>query len=108
MDPDGDRQPCRTSERGRFEREYFVCTHQGRMPSSRVCRTNARAEVAATPNYNSIIGKPQPQTTESNFDTRGRFIVAGEQIRHPHSVRVDRATSRTTKIAKARPPQILP
>jgi hypothetical protein len=62
------------------------------MPSSQVCRTNARAEVAATPNYNSIIGKPQPQTTESNFETRGRFIVAGEQIRHPQCVRVERAT----------------
>jgi hypothetical protein len=57
----------------------------------RRCRTNSRVEVSATPNDNSIVGEPQPQTAEGNFETGGRFFVPGEQIRRPQCVRVEGA-----------------
>src|SRR5437762_2095775 len=70
-------------------------------------RSNLHVEFAAAPRDDSIVFKPQTQTTERDFEAGRAFIISNKQIRYAQCKGIERAAGRNAKLAKARAAQIL-
>jgi hypothetical protein len=77
------------------------------MPGRQCPRSNLHVKFAAAPGDDSLVLKPQLQTTERDFEPGRAFIVSNEQIRYAQCKRIERAACRNTKLAKTRTAQIL-